>query len=220
MQTATLDDDELAMLARIGTGPVSDALDSLQLPAGAISGLRAFGGAGAAAGHAATVLQRAASPGRTRHLEFIDRSAPQGSIVVIDAGGTLEVCSLGALIARRASTRGLAGIVVNGAVRDVGEIPTTGMPVLAAGSSPRRSGAGLTTVDVQVEVTIAGVSIQPGDVLVMDETGLVRIPLRDARRVLAEASRIDAVERRVSAMVADGRGLVESFEAAGTGGER
>ena len=126
------------------TSVISDAMDQLDIPSGVIVGcikildIRME----RMAGYACTVQQmpkRQVSPGKTRQLEVYDYIAQPNDVVLIDAGGSLNSATTGALQALRASVRGLSGIVLNGCCRDTDEIVEIGLPFFCLGSVPRKS---------------------------------------------------------------------------------
>lgn len=98
-----------------------------------------------------------------------------GKVLVVDGGGSLKKALLGDLIAASAARNGWAGIVVYGAIRDVGEIGRTDLGVLALASIPlktERRGTG----ETGIPVTFAGVTFNPGEYLYADGTGLIVSP--------------------------------------------
>jgi regulator of ribonuclease activity A len=95
-----------------------------------------------------------------------------GSVLVVDGGGSLESALVGDMIAAAAVSNGWAGLIVNGAVRDRAVIATLPIGVKALGSNPRKSskeGAG----DVDVPVTFGGTSFRPGAHLWADADGVL-----------------------------------------------
>ena len=102
----------------------------------------------------------------------------QGSILVVDGGGSMRTALLGDLVAKLAVQNGWAGIVINGCVRDVGELARLPIGIKALGSNPRRSakaGAG----EVDVPVSFGGAKFVPGEVMHSDADGIV--VTRDSR---------------------------------------
>jgi regulator of ribonuclease activity A len=96
----------------------------------------------------------------------------EGRVLVVDGGGSLGSALMGDLIAASAVEQGWAGVVINGAVRDVSTLRTLRLGVKALGSNPRKSakaGAG----EIGVPVTFGGVTFTPGDWLYSDEDGIV-----------------------------------------------
>jgi regulator of ribonuclease activity A len=95
-----------------------------------------------------------------------------GRVLVVDGAGSLRTALLGDVIAASAVAGGWAGVVINGAVRDVVALGALDLGVKALGSNPRKSakdGAG----DVDVPVTFGGVEFRPGAWLYGDEDGIV-----------------------------------------------
>ena len=122
----------------------------------------------------------------------LDMAHP-GDVIVIDAGGALENAIVGQLMCTHARKRGLAGVVVWGAIRDYAEIAADGFPVFAAGVTnrgPFRNGPGETNVPVIMGAT----PVSPGDIVVGDCDGLVAIPQGAAERVLEAAKDVAAKE--------------------------
>jgi regulator of ribonuclease activity A len=98
-----------------------------------------------------------------------------GRVLVVDGGGSLHTTLMGDMIAEIAVTNRWAGIVINGAVRDVAALAKLPIGIKALGSNPRKSaktGAG----DRQVVVAFGGTTFQPGDTLYSDDDGIVVLP--------------------------------------------
>jgi regulator of ribonuclease activity A len=95
-----------------------------------------------------------------------------GQVLVVDGGGSLHTALVGDLIAGMAQANGWAGVVINGAVRDVTELRRIAIGIKALGSNPRKSGK---TGAGQADVTVSfgGVAFRPGAHLYSDEDGIV-----------------------------------------------
>lgn len=173
----------------IATSTWSDALDRLRI-AGVIEGLALRSGAEAMCGRAVTVKECAGeydvaafSPG-----DFLD-AAQSGDVLIFDAGGA-AVSTFGGLAALAAVKKGLAGVVIDGACRDLGEIRASGL-WLASRSVTPRSGKGRIKVEaIGVAIEAGGVAIAPGDYLVGDETGIVCIPAAKIEQALTIAEEL------------------------------
>nr|WP_221471412.1 ribonuclease E activity regulator RraA [Amycolatopsis umgeniensis] len=99
----------------------------------------------------------------------------EGSVLVVDGGGSLHSALTGDMIAKSAVDNGWAGVVVNGAVRDSAELAGLPLGVKALGTNPRKSSkAGVGAVDVPVG--FGGVTFTPGDTLYSDDDGVVILP--------------------------------------------
>lgn len=115
----------------------------------------------------------------------LDYTQP-GDILVIDGAGYTDRALVGGMMLTYAETRSLGGFVVNGAVRDLGDIQKSALPVFAIGVTPLgpyREGPG----EINVPVVCGGQVVMPGDILVGDEDGIVVIPRRDAAELLEAA---------------------------------
>jgi RraA family protein len=122
----------------------------------------------------------------------IDTAEP-GDVVVVDGGGFNDYALIGELMSARAEQRGVGGMVIWGAIRDSAELARGSFPVYASGVThrgPYKNGPG----EINVPVTIGGMAVNPGDIIVGDADGLVAIPLDQAEAVLASAKSILAKE--------------------------
>jgi regulator of RNase E activity RraA len=152
-------------------------------------------------GRAVTALVRPAAADQatpalsTRHsVEMIDEARP-GEIGVIVMEGTLDIAAMGNLMATAALERGMAGVVLDGAIRDMWDIRRMGLTVYARSKSPRTAVGHYATVAKNVAVECAGVTVRPGDIIVADEDGVVVVPQDQAAAVLKAAQEIDDRER-------------------------
>jgi RraA family protein len=129
--------------------------------------------------------------------------AQPGDVIVVEAGGDLTHAILGELMCSYAKWRRLAGIVVDGAVRDGAAIKKMGYPVFARGRAPRgpyKEGPG----EINVPVSCGGVSICPGDLIVGDGDGAVVVPRESAAEVLEGASVLQRQEEAITKKIAAG----------------
>jgi regulator of RNase E activity RraA len=137
-----------------------------------------------------------------------------GDVLVIAAGGYTEAALWGGLLTQAALSRGAAGVVIDGAVRDIAEIRTAGFPCFAAGAIPAgpHKGFGGTIDGV---IACAGCTVAPGDVILGDDDGIAVVPLSRAAEVLADsrakiAQEDAALERlRAGTLLADQMGIAE-----------
>ncbi|MGW6208939.1 RraA family protein [Streptomyces sp. NPDC055089] len=133
-------------------------------------------------GSAVTAL----GPDVTVRRAAIDLAQP-GDIIVVAAGGGKERSCFGGVTAAHMQSRGIAGILVDGMVRDVAELRELAFPTVARGVTPLNYDypAGLDQGAVNTSVRIDGVDITPGDVLVGDEDGTVVVPRARVQEVIA-----------------------------------
>ncbi|MFJ4624937.1 RraA family protein [Streptomyces sp. NPDC088847] len=114
----------------------------------------------------------------------IHRAAP-GSVVVVESGD-VEYALAGGNVCAVAQRRGIAGFVVDGVIRDVGEVREAGFPVFGRGVVPI-PGVKKAVLPLNERVRCGGVAVDPGDVVVADEDGVVVVPGARRAEVLAGA---------------------------------
>lgn len=136
----------------------------------------------------------------------IAKAAP-GTVLVVDYKGHMDVAVTGDIMALAARERGLAGMVIDGAVRDAEEITALGVPVFARGLSirgPAKNGPG----SVGEPITLGDVAVQTGDIVVGDRDGVVVVPADGWAHALDEARQRDAREEEVRRKLAAGETTV------------
>lgn len=135
------------------------------------------------------------------------REAPAGSVLVIDAGGD-ERAIAGELFGTEAQRRGLTGLVIHGRCRDRANLVTLSIPVWATGVAPNAYAA-KAIPEIGVTLSLGGVEVAPGDVLVGDDDGLVVGTPEELATALPTAEAIEAREQGVRAAVLAGASLVD-----------
>jgi len=98
-----------------------------------------------------------------------------GTVVVVDWRGTVDSCGAGAAALHPPIQKGLAGIVVDGAWRDLDEAAALGFPIIGLGETPYSSPKAQTG-EINVPISCGGVIVQPGDLVVGDSDGVVVVP--------------------------------------------
>mgnify|MGYP006197480055 CR=1 FL=1 len=129
--------------------------------------------------------------------------AQAGDVIVVDAGGFADHAIIGELMAARAKQRGIAGLVIWGAIRDSAELGAGSYPVFACAVThrgPYKNGPG----EINVPITMGGMPVHPGDIVVGDADGLIAVPQSEAERVLASAKAILAKETKAMKEMQDG----------------
>lgn len=169
-------------------------------------------------GRAATALVRPATPEKstpalsTRHsVEMIDTAKP-GEVGVIVMEGTLDVAAIGGLMATAAKSRGMAGMVLDGAVRDIGEIRALDLPVFSRSVSPATAVSRYASVASNIEVDCAGVKVRPGDIIVAGEDGIVVVPKEREADILKRSREIDEREGNMVPFIKQFRSLGKAIE--------
>jgi 4-hydroxy-4-methyl-2-oxoglutarate aldolase len=118
---------------------------------------------------------------RTLPCEFLAvqeaaKQAPGGAVLVVDGGGQLRCALWGDKMSALALERGLAGLVVDGPVRDVDGIEALGFPVFAAGIVPTGPWRERMAGELGIPITCGGVEVRPGDYVYGDTDGVVVVP--------------------------------------------
>jgi RraA family protein len=132
------------------------------------------------AGTAVTVRTRAGDNLEIlRAFEF----CRSGDVMVVDGGGDVANAVVGGILTYYASTIGLSGMVIDGAIRDLAEIRERDFPVYARGVNhrgPYKDGPG----EINVPVSIGGMPVNPGDIIVGDQDGLLAFAPAEAARLI------------------------------------
>lgn len=201
--------DTVARLGRLDSCAVSDAIDRLGLAAeqaGVVDGLGQVRPAGKLAGRVVTVeLGPVSASASTRHLATaaIEASGPQ-DVIVVAHGGRLDCSGWGGNLTRGALARGVRGVVVDGAVRDVDEAYALGFAVYSAGATPRTARGRAVEASWGQPVTIRGATVATGDFVIADATGVVFIRQDAIAAVLTAAESIAEREARMAADISAG----------------
>lgn len=127
-----------------------------------------------------------------------------GEVVVIEARGETGAATLGDVLALRARTRGAAGIVTDGGVRDLRAVTEVGLPVHCAGGHPAVLGRRHVPWDADLTIACGGATVQPGDIIVGDADGVVVVPPALADHVADAALAKEAEDTWIAARVAEG----------------
>ena len=163
--------------------------------------LRPMHASGRLGGPALTVKTR---PGDNLMIHKAISMAQPGDVIVVDAGGDLTNSLIGELMVSHSIKRGIAGFIINGAVRDIDYIAAGRFPVYAAGVThrgPYKDGPG----EINVPIAIDGMVIRPGDLIVGDADGFLCIPFDDVDAVYRAATEKVALEGKTMAAIAEGR---------------
>ncbi len=138
------------------------------------------------------------------------REAEPGDVLVITAIGDGATGLWGGLISHAAKAKGIAGVVVDGAVRDVRDMNILQFPVWSRSVSPR--GAGKANFgEINGVVICGGVAVSPGDLIVADDDGVVAIPSSHVDRVLTAARERDIREESIAKRLDDGESTLAVF---------
>ncbi len=203
-------------LSKLDTCAVSDALDSLALK-GATWGVRPQWQCPRIVGRAVTMkIKPAGLQQPTQHLGTAPiEAAKPGDIIIIDNGGKLEFSCWGGLLALSAKLKGLSGVVIDGASRDIDEARELNFPVYARGAVPMTARGRVMQESFNQEIQFAGVQCHPGDLVIADGSGVVIIPKEKENEVVAAAEAIYQKEQEMADGIRKGYSGREMLEKLG-----
>jgi regulator of RNase E activity RraA len=190
---------------------VSDALDTLGLP-GAVTGLAPQGRVRRPTVGRVRTVKAGPKPaaGAAVHIATpLVAQGEAGDVVVIDNKGRTDVSCWGGLLAEAAVQRGLAGVIVDGACRDVQESEEAGLPLFARAAVPVSARGRIVQESMDEPVQVGTVSVRSGDLVIADWNGVVFVPAGRADEVLDLAERILARETAMAQAVRSGQNVAE-----------
>ncbi len=197
LSAASADPALLDTLRGIATSLLSDNMAQLS---GTV-GLSPYHRAKPMAGTAVTVHARAGD--NLAIFRAFDFCRP-GDVLVVDGGGDISQALVGEIVFRIAESLGVQGIVLDGAIRDVDAIRAHDFPVYARGVT-HRGPSKIQPGEINAPVAVGGMVVNPGDIVVGDENGVVAIPQADAAALIARAQRQDEKETKELKEIAAGR---------------
>lgn len=181
-----------ARAAALATSTLANALDAVGLHDNIVAGVKAVAPGFRFTGPAVTVKEIAGGYGAFTSADFkvgamID-AAGTGDAIVVDAGGA-NASTWGGMASHAAKLKGVAGLLVDGGVRDLEEMVEFDFPVFARHMVPTTGRTRLKVEAINVPVTVDGVSVSPGDIVVADGTGVAVLPSGRAEEI------VDAAEK-------------------------
>jgi RraA family protein len=191
------DRDLIKQYESVVTPHISDNMNRMNAVS---SYLRPYHKEGKLVGPAFTVKTR---PGDNLMVHKAIDIAEPGDIIVVDAGGDVTNAIVGEIMMRIAQKRGIAGFVIDGAIRDLEAISKDVFPVYARGVThrgPYKDGPG----EINVPVSIGRMIINPGDIIVGDEDGLAVIPLEEAEDVIRQVKAQQEREENILQSIQEG----------------
>lgn len=196
----------LARLAAVDTCACADAMDKLGLLSGAALGVRALTVARKVTGQVLTVQLGPPPDGAApRHLGTAAiEAAAAGDVIVMAAGGRTDAAAWGGVLSLAATLRGVGGVIIDGACRDVDQAADLGLAVYALGATPLTARGRHAELAWNVPVPVAGVTVRPGDLVIADGSGVVFLPRQDAARVIHAAEEVTAREDAMSVRIKKG----------------
>lgn len=191
---------DAGLVAKFKALPLANISDCMWRMVAGGPRLRPMHGGGVMAGPALTVKTR---PGDNLMVHKAIDIAEPGDVIVVDAGGDLTTAIIGELMATHAASRGVAGMIINGAIRDSGALRAGRFPVFAAGVThrgPYKDGPG----EINVAIALDGMVIEPGDLVLGDDDGVLCVPLDATETVYAQAKAKHEAEEKQMAVIKAG----------------
>ena len=182
-----------ARFAALSTTNVSDAMDALGIH-GATYGIRPMWHTmEKVLGPAVTLKMTAAGQTKGKYhlgVRAIDAAEP-GDVIVVDNGGRIDTSCWGGVLATGASVKGISGVVIDGACRDLDDWEEA----------------------TNVMVQFGGVQVRPGDIVMGDKSGVVVVPVEWVDQVLDKAEQLFRKEEGMVAQIRAGKTMIEVDEA-------
>lgn len=192
--------EAVAALAEFATTQIADCGG----PVGVVGpGLGKTAGGAEFCGPAVTVWTK---PGDILFVLKVPDVAQAGDVVAIDGGGRSDAAIVGDIFAGAVARIGVAGIVVDGAVRDIDGINKTGVPTFARNAYPT-TGSNEGPGAINVPVQIGGVAVYPGDVIRGDPSGVVVVPRQHLDAVVARTRAVAERESEWRQAIAHGASM-------------
>ena len=204
---------DAAVLAALTALPVATLSDNLHRNIGT-TGLQPYHRPQQATMAGTAVTARSRGGDNLTYLRALEFCRP-GDVLVVDAGGDLANAVVGGILTFYAARIGLAGVVLDGAIRDVAEIRQRDFPVYARGVThrgPYKDGPG----EINVPVQVGGMVVNPGDVIVGDQDGLLAFARDDAPELIEKARAVLVAEAATIKAMEEGRwdrSFIDALEA-------
>lgn len=194
---------------------VSDALDRLGIDQQVATGLTQQSTQAKLAGRVVTYRlvpagQAPKTDGPVRHLGTTAiELAAAGEVIVVEQRTGIEAGCWGGILSMGAKVKGIAGVVADGPVRDIDEARAYELPVYCRSLTARTARGRVEEAEVNGPVCIGGVTVNPGDLVIADGSGVVFIPAARAAEVIAAAERIAGREAGMAKDLLAGRPVTE-----------
>jgi regulator of RNase E activity RraA len=211
MNASDFDSGFRARLDALATSNLSDALDRLGIARCAVPGIVPRWGRTKVVGRAVTIRMTAAGAVPAKAHLGVDAiaSSDAGDVIVIDNRGDLHNNCWGEILALGAQLKGVSGVVVDGAVRDVDTCETFGFAVHARGTVPSTARGRIVQEAWNVPVRLGDAPVRPGDVIVADVNGVVVVPIERLAEVVQAAEAIMAKELAMLEALRAGESILE-----------
>jgi 4-hydroxy-4-methyl-2-oxoglutarate aldolase len=195
---------------KLSTTNLADALDQVGLR-GAVIGIHPLFGMPRVIGRAVTIKITAAGMMKSKRHLGVDAiaSAESGDVIAIDNRGDLYNNCWGEILSCAAQKKGVTGVFVDGAARDIDFCQEINFPVFARGVVPITARGRIMQEDFNCPIRLGDVQVRPGDILVGDVNGIVVIPPEKLDEVLKAAEGILEKEEAMRADILAGMDILE-----------
>jgi len=207
--TPPLSSDLIAGWGGVSTAIATDVFRGRNLINPAIRPIRALSGGKRLIGRAVTAWCEPADYGPVHHAIAV---AKPDEVIMIAAGGRLDVAMIGELLGGAARRKKISGVVVDGAVRDVGTLTQWEDFAVFARGVVARGPLSMERGSVNETIVLGGVSISPGDLILGDDDGLVAIASDQAEEKLQSALAMVEAERKWQQALSQGQTTLEVFK--------
>lgn len=199
----------IKILKAVSTTNLSDACDRLGINDVVLKGIHAVvNNMNKVFGRVITVKLTTNVVKNPPHLgiEAVEK-AQAGEIIVIANEGRTDMACWGGILSTAASFKNLAGVIIDGACRDVEEIANLQFPVYSKGISLKSARNRVFQEGLNVPVILSGIEINPGDILVADENGCLCIPQSSEEEILTEAYFLFTIENEMVEAIKSGKSI-------------
>ncbi|MBV1895699.1 MAG: RraA family protein [Rhodobacteraceae bacterium] len=205
----------MGRISNIATSTYANAFDTFGIADNIMSGLAAAAPGFRFSGPAVTVRLSIGPPGTYSSADFavgamID-AARKGDIIVVDGGGC-QYSTWGGMASYAAKLKGVSGLLVDGAVRDLEEMIEFNFPVFTRHIVPTTGRTRLKVEAINVPVTVGGAAVNPGDIIVADGSGVVSIPCAQASGVLEQAEKCQRDDDAAMADLKNGLSFTDAMK--------
>jgi regulator of RNase E activity RraA len=197
-------------LEKLSTTNLSDSLDKVGIR-GAVIGIKPLFGKPKVIGSAVTIKITAAGIEKTKHHLGVEAiaSAQNGDVIAIDNRGDIYNNCWGEILSCAAKMKGVSGVIIDGAARDVDVCEELEFPIFARGVVPITARRRVMQEDFNCPIRLGDVQVRPGDILVGDINGVVVIPPEKIAEVLSEAEKIMEKEENMKKDILAGLDILE-----------
>jgi 4-hydroxy-4-methyl-2-oxoglutarate aldolase len=204
-------DELVTRLSKVDTCSVSDALDRLGLR-GTVHGIHEVWHCPRIAGRIVTVKlkKRDSEASAPRHLGTAAiEAADPGDVIVVEHGAPEIAAGWGGILSLGAKLKGVGGVIVDGACRDIDESREHKFPVYARSAVPTTARGRIVEEAFNVPITVGGIPVKPGDLVIADGSGVVFVSADRAEEVIKTAETIFATEAAMGEALRGGKKITE-----------